>query len=128
MSAPNKNYDPVEVTALSAEAVEQATTAALAAISSAQTLDELKEARIAHAGDKAPLSLARAEIGALPPQARADDNYIYPADGSSSEARYPAPRGSRTYDAGGYGPGPQQDYYYQPRPYYQPPGLFTYQR
>src|SRR5689334_14709018 len=72
MSAPNKNYDPVEVTALSAEAVEQATTAALAAISSAQTLDELKEARIAHAGDKAPLSLARAEIGALPPQARAD--------------------------------------------------------
>src|SRR6202034_2445180 len=33
---------------------------------------ELKEARIAHAGDKAPLSLARAEIGALPPQARAD--------------------------------------------------------
>jgi len=62
------------------------------------------------------------------PQARANDGYIYPADGSSSEARYPAPRGSRTYDAGGYGPGPQQDYYYQPRPYYQPPGLFTYQR
>jgi phenylalanyl-tRNA synthetase alpha chain len=72
MSAPNKSYDPVEVTALSAEAVEHATTAALAAISSAQTLDELKEARIAHAGDKSPLSLARAEIGALPPQARAD--------------------------------------------------------
>ncbi len=72
MSAPNKNYDPVEVTALTAEEVERATTAALTAISSAKTLDELKEARIAHAGDKAPLSLARAEIGALPPQARAD--------------------------------------------------------
>jgi phenylalanyl-tRNA synthetase alpha chain len=72
MSAPNKNYDPVEVTALTAEEVERATTAALAAISGAKTLDELKEARIAHAGDKAPLSLARAEIGALPPQARAD--------------------------------------------------------
>jgi phenylalanyl-tRNA synthetase alpha chain len=72
MSAPNKNYDPVEVTALTAEEVERATEAALAAISSAQTLDELKEARIAHAGDKSPLSLARAEIGALPPQARAD--------------------------------------------------------
>jgi phenylalanyl-tRNA synthetase alpha chain len=65
MSAPNKNYDPVEVTALTAEEVERATAAALTAISSAQTLDELKEARIAHAGDKAPLSLARAEIGAL---------------------------------------------------------------
>ena len=72
MSAPNKNYDPVEVTALTAEEVERATTAALTAISGARTLDELKEARVAHAGDKAPLSLARAEIGALPPQARAD--------------------------------------------------------
>jgi len=72
MSAPNKNYDPVEVTALTAEEVERAVQDALTAISSAQTLDELKEARLAHAGDKAPLSLARAEIGALPPQARAD--------------------------------------------------------
>src|SRR5579863_6174836 len=72
MSAPNKNYDPVEVTALTADEVERAAQAALTAISSAKTLDELKEARIAHAGDKAPLSLARAEIGALPPQARAD--------------------------------------------------------
>src|ERR1700743_545987 len=72
MSAPNKNYDPVEVTALTAEEVERATAAALTAISSAQTLDELKEARIAHAGDKAPPSPCAAEIGALPPQARAD--------------------------------------------------------
>jgi phenylalanyl-tRNA synthetase alpha chain len=72
MSAPNKNYDPVEVTALSSDEVERAAAGALAAISAAQTLDELKEARIAHSGDKAPLSLARAEIGALPPQARAD--------------------------------------------------------
>jgi phenylalanyl-tRNA synthetase alpha chain len=72
MSAPNKNYDPVEVTALTAGEVERATVSALTAISGAKTLDELKEARIAHAGDKAPLSLARAEIGALPPAARAD--------------------------------------------------------
>jgi phenylalanyl-tRNA synthetase alpha chain len=72
MSAPNKNYDPVEVTALTAEEVERATAAALAAIAAAQTLDELKEARLEHTGDRAPLSTARAEIGALPPQARAD--------------------------------------------------------
>jgi phenylalanyl-tRNA synthetase alpha chain len=72
MSAPNKNYDPVEVTALTADEVERAVAEALAAIVGAKTLDELKEARLAHAGDKAPLSLARAEIGALPPQARAD--------------------------------------------------------
>ena len=72
MSAPNKNYDPVEVTALTADEVDRAVAEALAAIDAAKNLDELKEARLAHAGDKAPLSLARAEIGALPPQARAD--------------------------------------------------------
>jgi phenylalanyl-tRNA synthetase alpha chain len=72
MSAPNKNYDPVEVTPLTAAEVERATAGALAAISRAKTLDELKEARLAHTGNRAPLTLARAEIGALPPQARAD--------------------------------------------------------
>ncbi len=72
MSAPNKNYDPVEVTPLTAEEVERATAEALAAISATKTLDELREARVAHTGNRAPLALARAEIGALPPQARAD--------------------------------------------------------
>jgi phenylalanyl-tRNA synthetase alpha chain len=72
MSAPNKNYDPVAVTALSAEAVETATAAALDAIAAAGSLDELKAARLAHAGDRSPLSAARAEIGALPPAAKAD--------------------------------------------------------
>jgi phenylalanyl-tRNA synthetase alpha chain len=72
MSAPNKNYDPVAVTALSAPEVERALGDALTAIAEARTLDELKEARLAHAGDKAPLTVASAEIGALPPQARAD--------------------------------------------------------
>src|SRR6201994_1481240 len=38
-----------------------------------------------------------------PPQARADDGYIYPADGSSSDARYPAPRSNRrVYDGQAY--------------------------
>jgi len=71
------------------------------------------------------------------PQVRADDGYIYPADGSSSEARYPAPRDRRLYGAQAY-PQPQQQYYrgyapapqgyYQPQQqYYQPRGLFTYQ-
>jgi len=72
MSAPNKNYDPVAVTALSAEAVDDAIAAALDAIAAATTLDELKEARLAHVGDRAPLWAARAEIGALPPAAKAD--------------------------------------------------------
>ena len=72
MSAPNKNYDPVAVTALEPAEIERATSAALDAIAAATTLDELKEARLAHYADRAPLFLARAEIGALPPEAKAD--------------------------------------------------------
>jgi phenylalanyl-tRNA synthetase alpha chain len=72
MPAPNKNYDPVEVTALSAGEIDRALDEALAAIGAATNLDELKAARLAHAGDRAPLALARAEIGVLPPEARAE--------------------------------------------------------
>src|SRR5260370_24799092 len=71
MSAPNKQYDPVEVAALSPEGVATALASALTAIADASTLDELKAVRLAHAGDRSPLALANAEIGALPPQARA---------------------------------------------------------
>src|SRR5215467_2110428 len=72
MSAPNKQYDPVEVAVLSPEQVTGMRDAALAAIAAAGDLDELKTARVAHAGDRSPLALANAEIGALPPQARAE--------------------------------------------------------
>ena len=70
MSAPNKSYDPVEVAALEPEAVAAAVTAALAAIAAAADLDALKQARLAHAGDRSPLALANREIGALPPHAQ----------------------------------------------------------
>jgi phenylalanyl-tRNA synthetase alpha chain len=72
MSAPNKNYDPVQVAALSPDKVQRMVDDALAAVASAATLDELKAARLAHAGDRAPIALASAEIGALPPAARAE--------------------------------------------------------
>jgi phenylalanyl-tRNA synthetase alpha chain len=72
MSAPNKSYDPVQVAALSPDAVQRMVDDALAAVASATTLDELKAARLAHAGDRAPITLANAEIGALPPAARAE--------------------------------------------------------
>ena len=67
MSAPNSNTDPVEVEALSEAAIDAAVDEALAAIAAAADLDELKAARINHAGDKSPLALANREIGALPP-------------------------------------------------------------
>ena len=57
---------------MSPEVVGNAVTAALAAIAAASDLDELKAARLAHAGDRSPLALANREIGALPPQAKAD--------------------------------------------------------
>jgi L,D-transpeptidase catalytic domain len=64
-----------------------------------------------------------------------DDNYIYPADGSDSGARYPAPRSGRVYGAQVYQQQPQasydqgynqQGYYYQPQPrqLYQPRGYY----
>jgi phenylalanyl-tRNA synthetase alpha chain len=72
MSAPNKSYDPVEVSALQPEEVERAVSDALAAIAAVSTLDALKDVRLAHAGDRSPLALANREIGALPPAARAE--------------------------------------------------------
>ncbi len=67
------------------------------------------------------------------PQQQANDGYIYPADGSPNEARYPAPRGYRRlyeaqgqqyYDNRGYAPQVYAPQVYAPRPY-QPRGLFT---
>jgi phenylalanyl-tRNA synthetase alpha chain len=72
MSAPNKSYDPVRVDALSPGEVQRMTDEALAAIAAAASLDELKAARLAHAGDRAPITLANSEIKALPPAARAE--------------------------------------------------------
>jgi hypothetical protein len=68
---------------------------------------------------------------------QADPDYIYPADGSSGAARYPAPGGRRLYEAQGY---QQPQYYdrggyarpsapqvYAPQPYYQSRGQSGYQ-
>ena len=70
------------------------------------------------------------------PQVQADDGYIYPADGSATDQRYPSPRGSRrVYDGQVYY---QQQPTYDNRGYYDPQsapqvsaprqrGLFGYQ-
>ncbi|GAB3244724.1 phenylalanine--tRNA ligase subunit alpha [Arthrobacter pigmenti] len=52
-------------------AVTAAVDAALAAIAGARDLDELKAVRIAHTGDKSPLSLANRTIGSLPKDRKA---------------------------------------------------------
>jgi phenylalanyl-tRNA synthetase alpha chain len=72
MSAPNKSYDPRAAASLAPGEVARVLDEALAAVAAAGNLDELKAARITHDGDRAPLSQASAEIGALPPEARAE--------------------------------------------------------
>lgn len=72
MSAPNSAFDPKQVASLDPEAITTMVTDALAAIARATTLGELKEARLAHTGDRSPLALANREIGALPPAAKAE--------------------------------------------------------
>src|SRR5689334_13447548 len=72
--------------------------------------------------------------GGYAAQARRDDGYIYPADGSSTDQVYPAPRRAQVYPPQqqyyydrGYGAPAPQGYYNQPR--YLPPqrGFYTYQ-
>jgi phenylalanyl-tRNA synthetase alpha chain len=72
MSAPNSEYDPVEVTPLRADEIERMVSEALAAIDAADSVATLRQVRHDHAGDRSPLALANREIGALPPQARKD--------------------------------------------------------
>ena len=91
------------------------------------------------AGDPIVLTPPPGAPGLAAPQVesrvQSDDGYIYPSDGSSNEARYPAPRrlyGAQAYPREqtynrGYAPQYAPPGYYQPRPYYQPRGLFTYQ-
>jgi hypothetical protein len=81
------------------------------------------------AGDPVVLTPQQGAPGRIAPQVQADDDYIYPADGSSDVARYPAPRTSRrVYGAQVY---QQQQAYdrrvYAPQQNYQPRGFFPYQ-
>jgi len=72
MSGPNDSYDPKEVVALSADALAEAVRTAQKAFEQADSLDALTVLRPIHLGDRAPVRLAKREIGALPPAARAE--------------------------------------------------------
>src|ERR1700746_1327947 len=72
MSAPNKNYAPKATASLAPDEVARVLDEALAAVAAAGTLDELKAARVAHEGDRAPLAPSRSDIGPLPREPRAD--------------------------------------------------------
>jgi phenylalanyl-tRNA synthetase alpha chain len=72
MSGANDSYDPKEVAALAPETLHVAVQKAREEFASAPDLAALAVAKPAHLGDKSPLLTARREIGALPPQARAE--------------------------------------------------------
>jgi len=72
MSGPNDPFDPKQVSLLQPAAIERIEADALAAVAAAADLDALHAVRLAHVGDRSPLALANREIGALPPQAKAD--------------------------------------------------------
>ncbi|MDW5326198.1 phenylalanine--tRNA ligase subunit alpha [Plantactinospora sp. KLBMP9567] len=72
MTYRNDPYDPKQVALLDPEALAAAVADATAAFDAATDPDGLAELRRAHLGDRAPVSLARREIGALPPAAKSD--------------------------------------------------------
>ncbi|MGH3720145.1 MAG: phenylalanine--tRNA ligase subunit alpha [Pseudonocardiaceae bacterium] len=72
MSGPNDPYDPKQVAVLAPEELARAVEDAEKAFAEAADLEELAAVKPAHLGDRSPLLSARREIGALPPQARAE--------------------------------------------------------
>ena len=72
MSGSNDPYDPKQVAVLTPEALAQAVEDAKWAFAEATDLEELAAVKPVHLGDRSPLLSARREIGALPPQARAE--------------------------------------------------------
>lgn len=90
MSYRNDPYDPRQATLLDPAALDEAVTAAEKAFAAAGGLDELSAARGAHLGDRSPVILARREIGALPPAAKADAGKRVNAARTAIQAAYEA--------------------------------------
>ena len=72
MAYRNDRYDPKQPVLLDQATLDDAVAAAEKAFAGAGDLDALTSLRPSHLGDKAPVSLARREIGGLPPAAKAD--------------------------------------------------------
>ena len=72
MSYRNDPYDPKQAALLDPSALAEAADEAKAAFAAASDLDALGALKPAHLGDRPPVSLARREIGSLPPAAKSD--------------------------------------------------------
>ena len=67
----SENYDPKQVAVLRPEALGEAVERAMWAFAGAADLGELAAVKPAHLGERSPVLVARREIGALPPHAKA---------------------------------------------------------
>ncbi|SNY56323.1 phenylalanine--tRNA ligase subunit alpha [Paractinoplanes atraurantiacus] len=72
MSYRNDPYDPKQAALLDPAALEAAVDEARQAFDAAGDLDALAALKPLHLGDRSPVSLARREIGSLPPAAKSD--------------------------------------------------------
>lgn len=82
MSTPNSPLSPLD-----AEGVQSALDVALSAVAQAVDLDQLKDVRLAHAGDRSPLSLANRQIGQLAgPERAVAGKTLGPARGRLNKA------------------------------------------
>ena len=70
MSYRNDPYDPKQAALLDPAALEAAVLDAEKAFDQASDLDALGALKPLHLGDRSPVSLARREIGSLPPHAK----------------------------------------------------------
>ncbi|HEX6075623.1 MAG TPA: phenylalanine--tRNA ligase subunit alpha [Micromonosporaceae bacterium] len=72
MSYRNDPYDPKQAALLDPASLAEAVAGAEKAFAGAGDLDQLAAIRPQHLGDRSPVSLARREIGSLPPAARSE--------------------------------------------------------
>jgi phenylalanyl-tRNA synthetase alpha chain len=72
MTYRNDPYDPKQAALLDQGQLDDAVAQAEKAFADAADLDALASVKHQHLGDRAPVSLARREIGALPPHAKSD--------------------------------------------------------
>ncbi|MFS8499273.1 MAG: phenylalanine--tRNA ligase subunit alpha, partial [Micromonosporaceae bacterium] len=86
----NDPYDPKQASLLDQEALDEALSQAEKAFAAATDPDALVAIRHQHLGDRAPVSLARREIGSLPPAARAAAGQRVNATRAAIQAAYDA--------------------------------------
>jgi phenylalanyl-tRNA synthetase alpha chain len=90
MTYRNDPYDPKQGSRLDQVALDDALAQAEKAFAGAASVDALVAGKHQHLGDRAPVALARREIGGLPPQAKSDAGKRVNAARAAIQAAYDA--------------------------------------